>query len=231
MSCDLAGDVLTQLTCRPINATVLPALAFDNETKSSLLPLVEYGRTQAGKPRIGQLVSPNFIIQGEHRIINIITQGELFSFKDIRDSFFSVKDFCRYTSSCVETHNGLTDLNSLLASIAHTAVDRDKLQHAIFSLQASKVYDANFFFSVVTNSVRHFARRTFLLALEKLSTPFITIMFILIQILTTMWILVFTLKCLKKISSKIVVMCNFFCVCVLFYHTVAYFIAVILMHA
>ena len=54
----------------PINATVLPTLAFDNETKFSLLPLVEYGRTQDGKPGIGQLVSPNFIIQGEHRIIN-----------------------------------------------------------------------------------------------------------------------------------------------------------------
>ena len=44
-----AGDVITQLTCQPINATVLPTLAFDNEMKFSLLPLVEYGRTQDGK--------------------------------------------------------------------------------------------------------------------------------------------------------------------------------------
>ena len=48
-----------------------------------------------------------------------------------------------------ETHNGLTDLHSLIATIAQTAVDRDKLQHAISSLQASEVYDVNF--SVVTN--------------------------------------------------------------------------------
>ena len=53
-----------------------------------------------------------------------------------------------------ETHNGLTDLNSLLATIAQTALDRDKLQQAIFSLQAREVYDANF--SVITNSVRSF---------------------------------------------------------------------------
>ena len=102
----------------------------------------------------------NFIIQGEHCIVNIITLGELFSFKDIRDLFFLCKRFCRYTSSRVETHNGLTDLNSLLATIAQTGVDREKLQ---------KVYDANF--SVITNSVRHFARHTFLLALEELSSP------------------------------------------------------------
>ena len=80
-----AGDVITQLTCQPINATVLPTLAFDNETKFSLLPLVEYGRTQYGKSCIGQLVSPNFVIQSkpscyEHyhsgRVMNIITSYE-----------------------------------------------------------------------------------------------------------------------------------------------------------
>ena len=79
-----AGDVITQLTCQPINATVLPTLAFDNETKFSLLPLVEYGRTQYGKSCIGQLVSPNFVIHGkpscyEHyhsgRVMNIITSA------------------------------------------------------------------------------------------------------------------------------------------------------------
>ena len=43
----------------------MPSLAFDNETKFSLLPLVDYGPTQAGKLRIGQLVNPKFIIQGE----------------------------------------------------------------------------------------------------------------------------------------------------------------------
>ena len=76
-----AGDVLKQLTSKPINATVLPTLAFNNKTKYSLLLLFEYGSIRANKPRIGQLVSPNFIIQGEHRIINIITLGELLFFK------------------------------------------------------------------------------------------------------------------------------------------------------
>ena len=75
-----------------------------------------------------------------------------------------------------KTHNGLINLYSMLATIAQTAVDRDKLQQAIFSLQASEVYDAKF--SVVTNSVRHFARHTFHSTLEKLSTPFITVIVI-----------------------------------------------------
>ena len=102
----------------------------------------------------------------------------------MRYILFFLKNFRRYTSSRVETHNGLTDLNSLLATIAQTAVDRDKLQQAIFSLQASEVYDANF--SVIANSVRHFARQPFLLALEEFSTPFITIILILIEILRAM---------------------------------------------
>ena len=198
-----AGDVITQLTCQPINATVLPTLAFDNETKFSLLPLVEYGRTQYGKSRIGQLVSPNFVVQGkpsyyEHYhpgrtlIFQINSRFVLFENYSLSHSnlpvnqlhvpltvitdTISVKDFADIHQAVTETHNGLTDLNSLIATIVQTAVDRDKLQQAIFSLQASEVYDANF--SVVTNSVRHFARHTFLLALEELSTPFITIMVI-----------------------------------------------------
>ena len=92
-----------------------------------------------------------------------------------------------------EIHNGLTDLHSLLATISQIALDRDKLQLAIFSVQASEVYDANF--SIVTNSVCYFACHIFLLALKELSTPFITVVVILIQILTTIWTLLFTLKC------------------------------------
>ena len=232
----MGGDVITQLTCPPINATVFPTLAFDNETKFSLLPLVEYGRTQDSKSLIGQLVSLNFVIQGKPSYYEHYHPGRTLIFQiNFRFVLFennshshsnlpvnqlhvpltvitdtiSVKDFADIHQAVTETHNGLTDLHSLIATIAQTAVDRDKLQQAIFSLQASEVYDANF--SVVTNSVRHFARHTFLLALEELSTPFITIMVLLIQILTTIWILVFTLKCVKKISSKIVVMCNSFC--------------------
>ena len=37
-----------------------------------------------------------------------------------------------------KAYNGLTDLHSLLATIAQTAVNRDKLQQTIFSLQQVK---------------------------------------------------------------------------------------------
>ena len=205
----------------------MPTLAFDNETKFSLLPLVEYGRTQDGKSRIGQLVSPNFVIQGKQSYYEHYHPGRTLIFQiNFRFVLFenyslsysnlpvnqlhvpltvitdtiSVKDFVDINQAVTETHNGLTDLHLLIATIAQTAVDGDKLQQAISSLQASEVYDANF--SVVTNSVRHFVRHTFLLALEELFTPFITIMVILIQILTTIWSLVFTLKCVKKYFPK-----------------------------
>ena len=161
-----AGNVITHLTCQPINATVLPTLAFDNETKFSLLPLVEYGRTQDGKSRIGQLVSPNFVVQGkssyyEHYhpgrtpIFQINSRFVLFENYSLSYSnlpvpltvitdTISVKDFADIHQTVTETHNGLTDLHLLIATIAQIAVDRDKLQQAIFSLQASEVYDDNF---------------------------------------------------------------------------------------
>ena len=193
----------------------MPTLAFDNETKFSLLPLVEYGRTQDSKSRISQLVSPNFVIQGKPSYYKHYHPGRTLIFQ-INSRFvlfenyslsysnlpvnqlhvpltvitdtISVKDFVDRHQAVKETRNGLTDLHSLIATIAQTAADGDKLQQAISSLQASEVYDANF--SVVTNFVRHFVRHTFLLSLEELSTPFITIMVILIQILTKIWTLV-----------------------------------------
>ena len=68
----------------------------------------------------------------------------------------SIKDFADIIKPC-RKHNDLTDLHSLFSTnFAKTAVDRDTLQQAIFSLQASEAYNANFF--VVTNSVRRFAR-------------------------------------------------------------------------
>ena len=160
-----AGDATTQLTCKPINATVLSTLAFVNDMKFSLLPLVDYRRTQAGKPGIGQLASPNFIIQGDSLYYEHYYLGQTFIFQiNLKFILFSVIVFADIHQAVSETHNGLTDLRSLLATIAHTVVDKDRLQQAIFSLQASEAYDANFF--VVTNSVRHFARTTFLLAPE-----------------------------------------------------------------
>ena len=44
---------------------VLLSLALDNGKKFSLLPLVEFALPRVGKPRQGQLVSPNFILQGK----------------------------------------------------------------------------------------------------------------------------------------------------------------------
>ena len=158
-----AGDVITQLTCRQINSTVLPTLAFDNDTKFSLLLLVEYGRIQAGKLSIGQLVTPNFIIQGGHRSkarYEHYHSGQTLIFQiNSRLILFSVKDFANIHQAVSKTHNGLNNLHLLLATTVQIAVDRDRLHQVVFLFQASEPYDVNF--SVVSNSVRHFARHTF----------------------------------------------------------------------
>ena len=59
-----SGEVITELSCQKVTGRVLPSLAFDNGRKFSLLPLVDIGPDHSGNPRSGQLVSPNFVIQG-----------------------------------------------------------------------------------------------------------------------------------------------------------------------
>ena len=60
-----SDDVITELPRRRIIGRVLPSLAFDNGQKFSLLPLVDIGPDHTGNSRSGQLVSPNFVIQGK----------------------------------------------------------------------------------------------------------------------------------------------------------------------
>ena len=60
-----AGSVITGMDCTTVIGTVLPSLDFGNNQKFSLLPLVQSDYKQNGNSRLGQLVSPNYIIQGE----------------------------------------------------------------------------------------------------------------------------------------------------------------------
>ena len=60
-----SGDVHTELNFFRVVGRVLSSLALDNGKKFLLLPLVESESPRAGKPRQGQLVSPNFILQGK----------------------------------------------------------------------------------------------------------------------------------------------------------------------
>ena len=59
-----ASSVITAVDCTTVIGPLLASLAFDNNRKFSLLPLVQYDYKQNGNFRLGQLVSPNYIIQG-----------------------------------------------------------------------------------------------------------------------------------------------------------------------
>ena len=185
-----SGDILTELNCFRVVGRVLPSLALDDGKKYSLLPLVEFVHPQVGKPGTGQLVSPNFILQGKptyHEnyhpgrslIFRINSRYVLFEnytathfdlpisqlqvpFTVIKENF-TAKDFSIIHEQFAESQNGLTDLHFLLSVISQTAVDRDEVKNAINMMISTKDESVNMY--EVATDLQTFAHRTLLLAL------------------------------------------------------------------
>ena len=221
------------MDCTTVIGTVLPSLAFDNQ-KFSLLPLVQYDYKQNGNSRLGQLVSPNYIIQGEPTYYETYHPGRTLIFKVnsryiLYENFtashyslnveplhiplstfnenFTATDFSSTFHQFAENQNGLTDLRSILSVLSQTAVDRQEMKTmktAMQMLTTSEKDDANI--NQVTTSLQNFAHRTLLLALSEISSPFVTIIFMALQILAFIWAVVTTVKCLKK--NAIPFLCN-----------------------
>ena len=223
-----SGDVITELSCRKIIERVLPSLAFDNGQKFSLLPLVDIGPDHAGNPRSGQLVSPNFVIQGKPTYYESYHSGRALIFRvnsryilyenytathfnlpvsllhvtlTTIDDNFTAKDFSFLHQKFAETQNGLTDLHSLLSAISQTAVDRDQIKQAISMLKSSENDDADM--TEVSQELQTFAYQSLLLALSEISSPIITLFFFILQILGSIWALFFTIKFLKNDAPKL----------------------------
>ena len=76
-----SGEVLTELNCFRDVGRVLPSLALDDGKKYSLLPLVEFVHPQVGTPGTGQLVSPNFILQGKPTYYENYHPGRILIFR------------------------------------------------------------------------------------------------------------------------------------------------------
>ena len=223
-----SGDVITELSCRKIIGRVLPSLAFDNGQKFSLLPLVDIGPDHAGNPRSGQLVSPNFVIQGKPTYYESYHSGRTLIFRvnsryilyenytathfnlpvsllhvplTTIDDNCTAKDFSFLHQKFAETQNGLTDLHSLLSAISQTAVDRDQIKQAISMLKSSENDDADM--TEVSQELQTFAHQSLLLALSEISSPIITLFFFILQILGSIWALFFTIKFLKNDAPKL----------------------------
>ena len=194
-----SGDVLTELNCFRVMGRVLPSLALDNCKKFSLLPLVEFALPRVGKPRQGQLVSPNFILQAKPSYYEKYHPGRTLIFKvnnryilfenytathsnlpisrlhvplSVIEENFTAKDFSAIHEQFAESQNGLTDLHSLLSVISQTAVDRDDVKHAINMLTSTETDDANM--SEVATELQTFAHHTLVLALSEITSPFFT---------------------------------------------------------
>ena len=103
-----------------------------------------------------------------------------------------------------ENQNGLTDLQFTLSVLSQTAVDRQEIKTAIQMLTTSEKDDANI--NQMTTSLQNFAHQTVLLALSEISSPFVTVIFMALQILAFIWAVVATVKCLKK--NVIPLLCN-----------------------
>jgi len=194
-----SGDVLTELNCFKVAGCVLPSLAFGNDRKYSLQPLVEFGHPQTGEPRQGQLVSPNFILQGKPSYYEKYHSGRTLIFRvnsryvlfenytathfnlsisrlhaplTVIEENFTAKDFSCIHEQFAESQNGLTDLHSLLSVISQTAVDRDEVNIALNMLTSSETDDANTI--EVATELQIFAHQTLLLALSEITSPVLT---------------------------------------------------------
>ena len=114
---------------------------------------------------------------------------------------FTAKDFSFLHQKFAETENGLTDMHSLLSAISQTAVDRDQIKQVITLLKSSENDDANM--TAVSKELQTFADQSLLLALSEISSPIITLLFFILQILDSIWALVFTVKFRKKDAPKL----------------------------
>ena len=204
-----SGDVLTELNCFRVVERVLPSLALEDVKKYSLLPLVEFVHPQVGTPGTGQLVSPNFILQGKPTYYENYHPGRTLIFRinpryllfenytashfDLPNSQlhvpltvikenFTAKDFSIIHEQFAESQNGLTDLHFLLSVISQTAVDRDKVKNAINMMISTEDESANM--SKVATDLQTLVHRTLLLALSEITSPIVTFLFTVIQVLS-----------------------------------------------
>ena len=187
---------------------MLPSLALDNGQKFSLLPQVDIGPDHAGNPRSGQLVSPNFVIQGKHTYYENYHSGSTLIFRvnsryilyenytaahfhlpvslshvplTTIDDNFMAKDFSFLHRKLAEIENELTDLHSLLSAISHTALDRNQIKQAISMLTSSENDNSNI--TVVSKELQIFAYQSLLLASSEISSPIIILLFFILPIL------------------------------------------------
>ena len=223
-----SGDVLTELNCFRVVGRVLPSLALDDGKKYSLLPLVEFVHPQVGTPGTGQLVSPNFILQGKPTYYENYHPGRSLIFRinsryvlfenyiathfdlpisqlhvplTVIKENFTAKDFSIIHEQFAESQNGLTDLHSLLSVISQTAVDRDEVKNAISMMISTEDESANM--SEVATDLQTFAHRTLLLALSEITSPIVTFLFTVIQVLSFIRTIVLTVKFLKNDAPQI----------------------------
>ena len=114
---------------------------------------------------------------------------------------FTAKDFPIIHEQFAESHNGLTDLHSLLSAISQTAVDRDEVKNAINMMISTEEESANM--SEVATDLQTFAHRTLLLALSEITSPIVTFLFTVIQVLSFIWTIVLTVKFLKNDAPQL----------------------------
>ena len=114
---------------------------------------------------------------------------------------FTAKDFSIIHEQFAEYQNGLTDLHSLLSVISQTAVDRDEVINAINMMISTEDESANM--SEVATDLQTFAHRTLLLALSEITSPIVTFLFTVIQVLSFIWTFVLTVKFFKNDAPQL----------------------------
>ena len=108
-----AGDVIIELACSHVAGKVMPSLALGKDNKFSLLPLVQFEHPRTGKTRIGQLVSPNYIIEGKPSYYETYTPGRSLVFRvNSRFMLFEIYTASHHSLNVAPRHVPLTTLSA-----------------------------------------------------------------------------------------------------------------------
>ena len=122
---------------------------------------------------------------------------------------FHTITYTAHFHSLGDKQNSLTDLLSLLSFLSQTFVDTENLKNTMKLLSSTENDDADL--NKVSSTVQTFAHRTLLLALSEISSPFVTALLFLLQVLSFVWAMAHSIKffknyvlpCLRKTKLKI----------------------------
>ncbi|XP_078486318.1 LOW QUALITY PROTEIN: uncharacterized protein LOC144744832 [Ciona intestinalis] len=201
------GDVITEIVCEQINATLRHSLQY--KSYFSIRPLV-YFTDSNGSLRIGQVMKNDVVYEGV-RLVEHYTPGRTFTFR-INEQFYlydnytlehsdvhvrsifpsltpiaepvRVYDFVSLAKQFPLSSMGLEDFNAILGSITQSQITTEKINQ-LLNEDVNETADADPEF--IGKSIDKIAKHAFLLGLSAITSPLINAVVSVLQIIAMFW--------------------------------------------